>query len=147
MSQLASCERDIQTIFMEVVKHFDCSVIEGHRTAERQNFHWAKGRHLKREGLDVQKRSNWIVADPDKIVTQKDGFEKLSRHQGSPSKAVDIVPYPDMWKSKDTLLELRGVVKYVQEKLMSEGKIDAMVDNGGDLWHGFDLPHYQSKDL
>lgn len=142
-SRLATCERDIQTIFMEVVKHFDCSIIEGNRTAERQNEHWAKGRKLN--GKDPKKRDNWIITDKWAIVTYKDGYEQKSKHQSHPSVAVDVVPYPSMWKDKNKLIELRGVVKYCQEKLLSEGKIEKLLDNGGDLWKGFDIPHYQFK--
>jgi len=43
------------------------------------------------------------------------------------------------------MIELRGVVKWVQLRLLSEGKIDAQIDNGADLWNGFDLPHYQIR--
>lgn len=130
-SNLATCERDIQTIMMEVVKHFDCSIIEGHRSAETQNSHWQKG------------RENDIIVDKSKVVTYKDGYDKKSKHQGYPSEAVDVVPYPSMWKDKNKLIELRGVVKYCQAKLLSEGKIEKTLDNGGDLWDGWDLPHYE----
>lgn len=132
-SRLATCERDIQKIFMEVVKHFDCSIIEGHRTAERQNEHWQKG------------RENDVIVNKGKVVTYKDGYNEKSKHQSHPSVAVDVVPYPSMWKDKNKLIELRGVVKYCQEKLLSEGKIEKTLDNGGDLWKGWDLPHYQIK--
>ena len=144
MTQLSSCTRDIQTIFQEVVKHFDCSIIEGNRTVERQHEHWAKGRKLK-EGADHKVRANWENSSPKDQVTTKDGYEKASRHQSSPSIAVDVVPYPTMWSDKGKMIELRGVVKWVQLKLMSEGKIDTILDNGADLWNGFDLPHYQIR--
>ena len=144
MTQLASCTRDIQTIFMEVIKHVDCSIIEGHRTAARQHEHWAKGRLLKTDA-DAKVRANWENTSPKDQVTTKDGYEKVSRHQGLPSTAVDVVPYPTLWSDKDKMIELRGVVKWVQLRLLAEGKIDAQVDNGADLWNGFDLPHYQIR--
>ena len=34
---LATCDERIQKVLNEVIKHVDCSVIEGHRSAERQN--------------------------------------------------------------------------------------------------------------
>ena len=52
-----------------------------------------------------------------------------------------------MWDSPQKLIELRGVVKFVQSKLLADGKIETTLDNGGDLWNGFDLPHYQLKDI
>ena len=128
---LSTCTRDIQTIFMEVVKNYDCSVIEGHRTAERQNEHWQKG------------RKDGVIVEKSKVVTYKDGYENKSKHQSHPSIAIDVVPYPELWSDKDKLIELKGVVKYVQAKLLSEGKITKTLDNGGDLWSGFDLPHWQ----
>lgn len=60
-----------------------------------------------------------------------------------PSPAVDVVPYPELWSSKDRLIELRGAIKFVQAKLLAEGRITTLLDNGADLWKGFDLPHYQ----
>lgn len=144
-TRLSSCTRDIQTIMMEVVKHFDCMIVEGNRTAERQNEHWSKGRKLEQLSSDPTKRDSWIVIDKDKIVTHKDGYEKKSRHQNYPSDAVDVVPYPSLWADRNKLIELRGVIKYVQEKLLAEGKIANTLDNGADLWKGFDLPHYQMK--
>ena len=147
MSQLASCTRDIQTIFMEVVKFMDISIIEGNRTAERQHHHWCKGRELRREGLNPEERDAWVIKDSNKVVTHKDGYQQKSRHQQQPSVAVDVVPYPTMWADKNKLIELRGVVKFVQTKLLADGKITTTVVNGGDLWNGFDTPHYQLKDL
>ena len=132
---------------MEVVKYTDISIIEGNRTAERQHHHWCKGRELKREGLNPEERDSWVIKDSNKVVTHKDGYQQKSRHQQQPSVAVDVVPYPSMWERPEKLIELRGVVRYVQEKLLNEGKIETTLDNGGDLWNGFDLPHYQLKDI
>ena len=35
--KLASCHPDLQKVFNEVIKHIDCTIIEGHRGEERQN--------------------------------------------------------------------------------------------------------------
>ena len=63
---LATCHEDLQDLFNEVIKHVDCSVIEGHRSGERQN----------------------------KLF--EDGKTKLKfpygRHNANPSRAVDVVP-------------------------------------------------------
>ena len=140
LEQLSSCHQDIQLIFSEVVKHFDCSIIEGHRTAERQHEHWQKGRKLV--GDDPKKRSSWkVVGD---TVTTKDGYEKKSRHQEFPSVAVDVVPYPTMWSDEVKMGELAGVVRVVQDNLFKEGKIKHKLDWGYDLWK-WDLPHFQSR--
>ena len=34
--RLASCEKDLQILFKEVVKHFDCTVTQGHRKVAEQ---------------------------------------------------------------------------------------------------------------
>ena len=124
MSSLSSCERDIQTIFQEVVKFMDCSIVEGHRTAERQHEHWQKGRALVRPDRDPKKRTSWKVVDKKSIVTSKDGYEKLSRHQKHPSSAVDVVPYPSMWSDMVQMHKLAGAIDLVQNKLLAEGKIE-----------------------
>ena len=35
--RLATCDPRLQKVFNEVIKHIDCSVLEGHRGEERQN--------------------------------------------------------------------------------------------------------------
>jgi peptidoglycan L-alanyl-D-glutamate endopeptidase CwlK len=140
LDQLSSCHPDIQLIFSEVVKHFDCSIIEGHRSASRQNDHWQKGREFT--GGDPKKRSSWKVVG--ETVTTKDGYEKKSRHQSFPSVAVDVVPYPTMWSDEVRMDKLAGVVEYVQDKLFEEGKIKNKLDWGYDLWK-WDKPHFQLK--
>lgn len=143
-TQLVSIEQDAQTILMEAIKWIDFSVISGQRTAEHQNDLWAKGRELKKGG-DPRKRADWKVVDQDTMVTTKDGYEKKSRHQGQPkSKAVDIVPYPTMWKDKYAFYVLAGVIKSTQERLLQEGKIKHTLEWGQDLW-GWDKPHWQLK--
>lgn len=142
MSQVVSLEQDIQTILMEAIKYFDFSVIEGQRTAERQNDHWANGRELKKDG-DPRRRDHWKVINQKAIVTTKDGYDKKSRHQGMPkSGAVDIVPYPSMWEDDNKFHELIGVINATQERLLQEGKITRTLENGFDLW-GWDKPHWQ----
>ena len=147
--QLVTLEQDIQTILNEAIKWYDFSIIEGQRTAERQNEHWAKGRELK-PGGDPRRRADWVVVDDRKIVTTKDGYEKLSNHQSQPKgKAVDIWPYPfkpEYWndENKHVWYELAGVIKSTQERLLHEGKIKNTLDWGRDLWD-WDNPHWQLK--
>ena len=134
MSRLITCERDIQTIFLEVVKEFDCSAISGHRPPEEQFELYKKGRKLV--------RSEWVVDDKSKIVTYKDGTIKKSKHNFSPSKALDIVPYPIDWNDIDRMKTLYDVVLRVQERLLAEGKIEKTLTWGG-YWKWRDYPHYQ----
>ena len=41
---LSTCHEDLQDLFNEVIKHVDCSVIEGHRSKERQNKLYEEGK-------------------------------------------------------------------------------------------------------
>ena len=63
---LDTCHPDLIRVFEEVIKRFDCSITEGHRTPERQAHLLALGR--------------------TKV--------KVSRHNSLPSEAVDAAPYP-----------------------------------------------------
>ncbi len=106
-NQVNSCVRDTQTILNEAIKYIDFSVVEGQRTSERQHEHWMKGRDLKHPDLDPRIRDNWKVIDDLKVVTTKDGYEKKSKHQGTPkSEAVDIVPYHTMWSVENKFYQL-----------------------------------------
>lgn len=65
--KLAQCDERIQEVLNEVIKHFDCSVMCGHRGEEEQNEAYHSGR-------------------------SKLQFPK-SKHNGFPSLAVDVAPY------------------------------------------------------
>ena len=66
--ELKTCEPELQRLLNEAIKVLDFSVLEGHRGQE----------------------------DQDKAY--RDGFSKLmwpdGRHNKSPSRAVDLAPYP-----------------------------------------------------
>ena len=72
--RLATCDEDLQDLFNEVIKYVDCSVIEGHRSKERQN-------KLYEEGKTKVRYPN-------------------GRHNASPSRAADVVPYPVDWDDR-----------------------------------------------
>jgi len=145
LKQRDTMDSDIKLIFDEVVKRFDISLIEAHRTAERQHEHWQKGRVLKEILLDPKVRDNWEIVNKDNVVTYKDGYEKESRHQEYPAIAVDVVPYPSMWSDVEELDALAEVVYEVQDELFAEGRITKKIVRGYELWK-FDRPHWQYKD-
>ena len=136
MTRLQTCERDIQTVMHEAIKVFDFSVISGHRPPEEQFELFKKGRKLQAREC--------TVVDKSKVVTYKDGTEKKSRHNESPSEAVDIVPYPIDWKDTDRMNQLYGVVLAVQYRLFRDGKIQNLLEWGGN-WKWKDQPHFQIK--
>ncbi len=134
--QLKTCHPDIQLILKEVIKYYDFSVLEGERTQERQKELFEDGK------------------------SKLDGTKLKSKHQSTPSLAVDIMPYAKgtnafSGKKKDTarFYYLAGLVKMAAIKLLEEGSISSIVKWGGD-WdddniytdQNFDdLPHFQIK--
>lgn len=83
-SRLSTCHEDLQKVFNEVIKYVDCSVLEGHRDAERQD-------KLYEEGKTKVKYPNGC-------------------HNASPSNAVDVVPYPIDWSDRERFHLFAGFV-------------------------------------
>jgi len=105
-SRLRQCHNDLQILFNEVVRHFDCSVICGHRSQPEQDEAFEKG------------------------------FSKVkfpnSKHNQFPSLAVDVVPYPIDWNDTKRMIHFAGLVKGLSIKLIEEGKINHHIRWGGD---------------
>ena len=121
-ANLATCEKDLQMVFNEVIKYVDCSVLEGHRNAERQNELFEKG--------------NTKVKYPK------------GRHNSSPSRACDVVPYPIDWDDRERFHLFAGFVLGVANQmgitLRWGGDWDqdwTVSDNRFD-----DFPHYEIKE-
>ena len=85
--KLDTCHPDLIRLFNEVVKRTDCSILEGHRTMERQ-------KELFRDG-----KSKTLG----------------SKHLTQPSVAVDVMPYPIKWE--DTLGQHKFAVTVLQTAL------------------------------
>ena len=81
---LATCDERLQKVFNEVIKHVDCSVLEGERSEERQN-------ELYKSGKTKVKYPN-------------------GRHNSSPSRAVDCTPYPVNWEDRERQTLFAGFV-------------------------------------
>ena len=123
-NRLCGVHPDLQTLFHEVVEHFDCTVISGIRTEEEQKALYAKGR-----------------TKPGNIVTYKDGVKKKSKHQTG--NAVDIVPYPIQWGNIERFRQFGWFVLGVAATLKRYGQIDSDVKWGGN-WKRFkDYPHFE----
>lgn len=88
---LRQCHTDLQDLFTEVVKKFDCKVIWGHRNREQQNHAYHSG------------------------------FSKLmypdSSHNSLPSLGIDVCPYPIDWLDTARFYYFGGYVKGVAERL------------------------------
>ena len=120
---LGGVHDDLQVLFKEVVKNFDCTVISGIRTEDEQKALYAKGR-----------------TKPGNIVTHKDGVDRKSRHQEG--MAVDVVPYPISWGDIERFRQFGWFVMGVAATLKEDGKIDNNIEWGG-LWKFKDYPHFQ----
>jgi peptidoglycan L-alanyl-D-glutamate endopeptidase CwlK len=106
LDRLDTCHHDLQLIACEVVRLFDCSVLEGHRGHDRQTLLFQKG----------LSRVEW----PD------------SEHNSMPSMAMDLAPYPISWDDEGRFYFFAGYVSCVAVRLMEEGKITHRVRWGGD---------------
>ena len=82
--RLDSCHEDIQQVFKEVVKHYDCSIVCGYRGEKEQNQAYDKGN--------------------SKVKYPK------GRHNKFPSNAVDVAPYPIDWADRDGFILFAGFV-------------------------------------
>jgi len=119
---LATCDVKLQNLFNEVINYFDCSVLCGHRGEKEQNEAFHAGR-------------------------SKLKFPK-SKHNSSPSQAVDVAPYPIDWEDKERFYYFAGMVKGIAQKM------DIPIRWGGD-WDSdtqvkdqtfFDLPHFELQE-
>ena len=83
-SKLHTCDDRLIKLFNEVVKKFDCTIIEGHRGKEKQN--------------EAYKKGNSKLKFPD------------GKHNKTPSIAVDVAPYPVDWNDRDRFHYFSGYV-------------------------------------
>ena len=81
---LKTCDRRLKKIFNEVIKHVDCSVLEGFRSQERQDKLYDEGK-------------------------TKVKFPK-GRHNKFPSLAVDVTPWPVDWDDRERQTLFAGFV-------------------------------------
>jgi len=90
-SRLATCHPDIQLVMNEVIKYFDCTILEGHRGMVAQNKAYNEGKSE--------------VMWPN------------GKHNKIPSDAVDTVPYPVNWKDINRICYFAGFVMAIALKM------------------------------
>ena len=88
---LSTCHEDLQKVFNEVIKYVDCSVLEGHRDERTQDRLFEEGKTKVRY--------------------------PMGRHNSSPSRAVDVVPYPIDWKDRERFHLFAGFVLGVARRM------------------------------
>jgi peptidoglycan L-alanyl-D-glutamate endopeptidase CwlK len=103
-ARLAVAHADLQILFNEVIKYFDCKIICGFRNELDQNKAF------------------------------EDGYSKLkypnSKHNQVPSLAVDVVPYPIDWKDVNRMRFFAGFVLGIARQLKVQGKITNEIITG-----------------
>lgn len=82
--ELSTCHPKLQEVMNEVIKHFDFTVICGHRGEEAQN-------EAFRNGFSMKKFPN-------------------SKHNTMSSMAVDVAPYPVQYQNVEEFYFLAGMI-------------------------------------
>ncbi len=106
---LASCHMDLQVLFKEVIKTFDCIVTEGYRNeaAQEKDFNTGKSKLHYPYG----------------------------KHNQNPSNAADVYPYPINFNDEKLALWFGGYVLGIAQKLKDNGKMINCIRWGGS-WNG-----------
>ena len=135
IERLSTAHEDLQKVFNEVIKHFDCSIIYGHRTSKEQFELFKKGREFQ--------HGHWVITDKSKVVTYLDGIDKKSKHNYTPALAVDVWKYPIDWSETEEMNHFAGFVLGVAQRMYDKGEIKNKLEWGGN-WASFkDMPHFQ----
>ena len=106
--RLATCHRDLQTLFNHIILERDCTIVCGYRNEEDQNKAFEEGKSKKRY--------------PN------------SKHNTTPSLAVDVAPYEKSgidW-GKLQSAEFSGYVKGVADQLFRIGVMKHRIRTGAD---------------
>lgn len=126
LKHLATCHKDAQVIMSEVVRSFDCTVLEGHRNNSLQQEYFERG------------------------LSKKPPGESL--HNYMPSMAWHAMPYfvnvPHVdWKHESSMFFLAGVILGTADRLLVARLITHAVRWGGDWDRDFDVREKQWNDL
>lgn len=89
--RLATCHPDLRDIFHAVIEHYDCTIITGHRTQEKQDEAFHEGRS----------KVQW----PN------------SKHNSMPSTGIDAAPYPIDWNDTRRFDHFAGYVQATATRL------------------------------
>ena len=122
-AKLDTAHRALQLTCEAVIPHYDFTVLEGHRGKEKQN-------RMVKEG---KSQLEW----PD------------SKHNSTPSKAVDVAPYPIDWEATGRFKVLSGYMMQAFAMLRAQGVVDSGLGLrwGGDWDSDRDLQDQSFDDL
>lgn len=132
LQMLSTCHEDLQLLAQESIKRsaVDFSIVEGHRSIERQRLLYEAGK------------------------SKIDGTTKKGKHNSYPSMAFDMCPYvrgKASWR-ECYLCYVGGVIMAIGNQLLAEKKTTHQLRWGGN-WDGdgeiitdqsfIDLPHFE----
>lgn len=121
LEKLQTCDKRLQKLFMKVAETYDFTVTCGYRGEVEQTEAFRSGK-------------------------SKLQFP-LSKHNKSPSLAIDAVPYPIDWNDRGRFLHFAGFVLATAKSMSLE--IRCGVDFNGDFNfkndNFFDAPHFELK--
>lgn len=120
-SKLSTCHIDLQVIFFEVVKSFDCTVLQGFRNERDQEAAFNAG----------NTKLHW----------------PFGKHNSQPSFAVDVSPYPIDFDNSKRLYWFSGYVLGIAQRLKDEGKVTHSLRWGGNWSGDHRLPEQSFNDL
>ncbi len=120
-SKLSTCHTDLQVLFYEVIKNFDCTILEGHRSKEDQDLAFSEGRS----------KLQW----PN------------GKHNYKPSMAVDVTAYPINFANIKRSYWFGGYVMGIAQRLKDEGKMTHSCKFGGDWDRDNDIDDQTFRDL
>lgn len=122
LDKLHTCDARLQEVALVALKisPMDFMVLEGHRSIERQQEMFAKGR------------------------SKIDGVTKKGNHNHTPSRAMDLAPYPIDWHDRERFYFLGGLI-------LAAGAMTGVRLRWGGCWANTfseenkfdDLPHFE----
>lgn len=121
LTKLKTCHPELQLLFMDVIRYFDCTILEGWRNQEDQEKAFDAG--------------NSQLHYPN------------GNHNKSPAMAIDVSPYPVYWDKINRFYWFAGYVMGVSQKLKDEGKMKMSLRYGGDWNRDFDIDSEKFRDL
>ena len=127
LERLQTCHPDLQKLANAVIPFYDFSVLEGHRSQERQMELFADGK------------------------SKLDGVSKRSKHQESPSLAMDLLPYPselhgvNVWQDQIRFAHFIGILRGHAEALQIPIRVGFDWDGDGSCKNNnfVDYPHIE----
>lgn len=121
LERLDTCHRDLQMLFNHVITMFDCSIICGHR--------------------------NKIAQDAAFRAKLSEVEWPNSKHNKTPSMAVDVAPYPIDWNDRERFVFFAGHVMATAKLLHYEGFMSHRLRWGGNWDNDNNLKDNQFDDL